>query len=135
MPESAGGAPTHSRRVTFDPARVRRWAETACDHNPLHLDPEFAACSRFGVPITHGHLLACVVVDTVQQQAGQRLTHGGRLSMRFRSPVPVGDELLVEYRASAGGDPTVQASCGDIQALHVELALAESAQTDETHVE
>jgi acyl dehydratase len=125
----------HPRTVTFDPARVRRWADVARDNNPLHLDPEFAASTRFGVPITHGHLVACVVIDTVQQHAGERLTQGGRISVRFRAPVPVGGDLQVDYRAGVGGDPVVRACCGDVQALQVEVALATPAHTEETHVE
>lgn len=81
------------REYDCDPATVRAWARAAGDHNPLHLDPEFAATTPFGVPIVHGHLLMAIVVNEVEELLGARLTDGGSVSIRFRAPVPVGSAL------------------------------------------
>lgn len=109
--------------LTFDAERVRGWARLTRDDNPLHLDPDFAATTPFGVPITHGHLLACVAVDAAQQRDGARLLEGGRLSVRFRAPVPVGAELRLEHRQVAGGHE-FHGYCRDTEALQTQVELA-----------
>jgi acyl dehydratase len=87
-----------SRIITADD--VARWARVAADDNPLHLDAEFAARTRFGRPIVHGSLLFALVSDAVQEADG-RLTAagGGELRVRFRAPVPVGSEVTLELRS------------------------------------
>ena len=41
------------RQITDD--LVRAFAELSGDHNPIHLDEEFAKRTRFGRRIAHGH--------------------------------------------------------------------------------
>ena len=53
----------HRRQFVCTPAVVESWADLAHDRNPLHLDPAFAAKTRFGRPIVHGHLMAAVEVE------------------------------------------------------------------------
>ena len=105
--------------LTFDAERVRDWARLTRDDNPLHLDPEFAATTSFGVPITHGHLLAAVAVDAAQQHHGVRLLEGGRVAVRFRAPVPVDAELRL---AKEAGDASRQCSALD---AFIDLARSE----------
>lgn len=109
--------------MTFDAERVRGWARLTRDDNPLHLDPDFAATTPFGVPITHGHLLACVAVDVAQQRDGVRLLEGGRVRVRFRAPVPVDVELRLEHREVAGGHE-IHGYCGDTEAVQVQVERA-----------
>lgn len=107
------------RTRTFPCSRdaVARWADLARDHNPLHLDPDFAAGTRFGVPIAHGHLLACVVLDELQEALGSSLVDGGEVDVRFRAPVPVGSEMtvdLVDTGDVKGGKPRVRCQGADV---------------------
>lgn len=104
---------------------VQAWARLARDHNPLHLDPEFAAQTQFGVPIVHGHLLASLVIDRVQMYMGDRPMP--KVSIRFKAPVPVGSELLVDVRSIGdSGVIEVVTFCGDYAPLdvHIERASA-----------
>lgn len=121
-PDAALGS---ADEMTFDAERVRGWAQLTQDGNPLHLDPDFAATTRFGVPITHGHLLACVALDAAQQRNGVRLIEGGRISVRFRAPVPVGAKFRLEHRGVTGGQEEIHGHCRDTDALqmHVELVM------------
>lgn len=97
-------------RRTIGPADVAAWAAVADDRNPLHLDPEFAAGTRFGAPIVHGSLLFSLVCDALQG-AGLAVD----LRMRFRGPVPVGAQVQVDVEAAerrarlrCGGDEPVE---------------------------
>jgi acyl dehydratase len=77
-------------KLTVDRERVARWARVVDDHNPLHIDAEYAATTRFEVPIVHGSLLFALVCNAAQQ-AGL----DGALTIRFRDPVPVGATVAV----------------------------------------
>lgn len=86
-------------RRTLSAAAVAGWADVADDHNPLHLDPDFAAGTRFGRPIVHGSLLFALVCDALQE-ADAGWTTSGQVRVRFRCPVPVGE--AVDVRVSDG---------------------------------
>lgn len=43
-------------RFSFTQAQVQTFADLTGDHNPIHIDPEYAATTRFGQCIIHGHL-------------------------------------------------------------------------------
>jgi acyl dehydratase len=93
---------------------VVAWADVVDDHNPLHLDADYAARTRFGRPIVHGSLLFSVVCDAVQESSGW--TPGQVLRMRFRSPVPVGEPVHLEHegamlRMRCGGVEPVEIGC------------------------
>lgn len=83
------------------------WAEVVDDHNPLHVDAEFAARTRFGAPIAHGSLLFALVCDALQEAGG----HPEEVAVRFRAPVPVGSTVRVAARSDDvhlecdGGEP------------------------------
>ena len=46
----------YQQPVQFSQDDVVRFAEVSGDHNPLHLDAEFAATTPFKRPIIHGML-------------------------------------------------------------------------------
>ena len=81
---------------TFDEAAVRAFAELSGDFNPVHLDADFAAATRFGRPIVHGLLTASLISTVV----GTRLPGQGSIyvsqTLRFRAPVFVGDTVRAE---------------------------------------
>lgn len=120
--------------TTFDTERVRGWARLTADENPLHLDPDFAATTPFGVPVTHGHLLACVAVNVAQQRDGGRLVEGGRVSVRFRAPVPVGAKLRLEHREVDDGHE-IHGYCADTDALQVRVEPGTIPAKEDTDVE
>jgi 3-hydroxybutyryl-CoA dehydratase len=112
------------RRFACTPAVVEAWAELAHDRNPLHLDPQFAASTPFGVPIAQGHLLAAVVANEVEAAVGERLTAGGSVSVAFRAPVPVGS--TVEVLTLGGGEAAAwsRASVAGSDVLRIEIEEA-----------
>ena len=52
---------TASITKTITDEDIRRFADASGDHNPLHLDEEFAKTTRFGRRIAHGMLSASLI--------------------------------------------------------------------------
>ncbi|MBF0339394.1 MAG: SDR family oxidoreductase [Magnetococcales bacterium] len=80
-------------RVTLEDAR--RFAELSGDHNPLHVDPAYAAGTTFGRPILHGAYAAGLLSRMAGMHLPGRscLLHGLRLS--FIAPIHPPAELRV----------------------------------------
>ena len=91
-PAALEGAP---RAVTQE--QLRAYADASGDHNPIHLDADYAAGTMFGKPIAHGMLVLAFVSEMMTDAFGERWLEGGSLRARFRAPVYPGDTV----RASA----------------------------------
>jgi acyl dehydratase len=82
---------------TFTEEDVRRFIEITGDTNPLHVDDEFAATTRFGRRVLHGMLSASIFSTMV----GMRLPGTGAIyraqSLRFLRPAYVGDTLTAHF--------------------------------------
>ncbi len=74
---------------------VRAYADAASDHNPIHIDSEFAATTPFGGTIAHGMLLLAYVSRLLTRRFGSAWIHGGTLDARFRVPAKVGSSVRV----------------------------------------
>lgn len=73
--------------------KIARYADASGDHNPLHIDPEFAATTQFEGPIAHGMLLLGYMSEMMTAAFGSRWIEGGRLKIRFRAPARPGDTV------------------------------------------
>ncbi|WP_300544980.1 MaoC/PaaZ C-terminal domain-containing protein [Maricaulis sp.] len=87
-----------SRRVarerTFSQADFDAFAALSGDNNPIHVDPDFSAHTRFGRTVAHGALLCSVLRGLVEE-----LVPGGRQvrqSTMYPAPSPAGEPLLFE---------------------------------------
>ena len=74
-------------------AQVARYADATGDHNPLHLDPAFAAETPYGRPIAHGMLVLAFVSERMTKTFGRTWLCEGKLKARFRAPVFPGDTV------------------------------------------
>ena len=81
------------RTVTQD--RVTAYAHASGDHNPIHLDEEFASTTRFGERIAHGMLSLAFVWEMISINYPSTWHHGGTVKTRFTSPVVPGEEVVV----------------------------------------
>lgn len=81
------------RTVTQD--RVNAYARASGDHNPIHLDEEFASTTRFGQRIAHGMLSLAFVWEMMSINYPAKWHDGGTVKTRFTSPVVPGEEVIV----------------------------------------
>lgn len=76
-------------------ADVDAFAELSGDHNPLHVDKDFAGKTNFGKPVVHGMLNAAYV----SKMLGMSLPGPGCVwlsqSLEFLAPAYIGDEMSV----------------------------------------
>ena len=74
---------------------IQLFAEVSGDHNPLHMNEEYASKTPFGQRIAHGALTASYISGIL----GNNLPGPGSifvgLSMRFRRPVYIGSDVTV----------------------------------------
>jgi len=78
---------------TITDGDVRAFAELTGDRNPVHLDEEYAAATRFGRRIAHG-MLGASLISTVL--AGELPGPGSvylSQTLRFTAPVYLGDTI------------------------------------------
>lgn len=89
---------------TFSQADYDLFAQLTGDDNPIHVDPEFAARTRFGRTLAHGMMLFSTLSGEAQRALG-----AGRVlevELMFPGPTYVGDPLAVtvaEESTSADG--------------------------------
>lgn len=72
---------------------VRAFAELTGDHNPVHLDEEYAASTRFGRRIAHGMLGASLISAVLANELPGRGTVYLSQTLRFTAPVFLGDTI------------------------------------------
>ena len=91
------------RRITRE--QLVQYADASGDHNPLHLDEEFARGTPYGRPIAHGMLVLALVSELMTRSFGAAWLRGGKLKVRFRAPVFPGDTVRATgtLKTSGGG--------------------------------
>jgi 3-hydroxybutyryl-CoA dehydratase len=106
-PLAAGAAlPVVTKQITQE--KINAYADAGGDHNPLHLDPEFAAATQFGGTIAHGMLVLAYVSEMLTTAFGADWLGGGRLKVRFRAPARPGDTVTASGQVtSVEGSRTV----------------------------
>lgn len=93
-----GDAATRSRTITDED--IRAFAELTGDRNPVHLDDEYAAGTRFGRRIAHGMLAASLISATLANELpGRGSVYLGQ-SLRFVAPVLPGDTVTARVEVT-----------------------------------
>lgn len=87
---------------SFSQADFDCFARLSGDHNPIHVDPEFSARSRFGRTVAHGLLLCSVLRGLLE-----KLVPGGRLAdqtVMFPAPTFADEPMRFVVSVTSGRD-------------------------------
>ncbi len=100
-----------TREVTLD--RIAKYAEASGDHNPLHLDADYASTTQFGGVIAHGMLSMAFIGELMEANFPETWHRGGKMKLRFKAPVYPGETVKVsgEVRSVREVDGTTEAQC------------------------
>ncbi len=94
------GQSAETKHVVTD-GDIRAFADVSGDHNPVHLDEDYAAATPFKSRIAHGMLSAGYISAVL----GNRLPGPGAIyisqTMNFKRPVRIGDEVTTRVAVSA----------------------------------
>ncbi|WP_420342022.1 MaoC family dehydratase [Paenirhodobacter sp.] len=112
---------------------ITLFAEISTDHNPVHLDEDYAKATPFKGRIAHGILTAALISAVIGNQLPGQGTIYLEQSLKFRRPVRPGDSVRAVVTVKAidpeRGRVTLETSCfvGDTMVLVGEaLVLAPS---------
>ena len=83
-----------AKQITQD--MINRYADAAEDHNPLHIDPEFAKTTRYGGTIAHGMLSVAFIQELMMRTFGRDWLESGVIEAGFMAPVRPGDAIVTE---------------------------------------
>jgi 3-hydroxybutyryl-CoA dehydratase len=115
MDVKVGDTFTKSRLVTDE--LVRAFADLSGDHNPLHLDDEFAAGTRFGKRIAHGMLSGAFISAVLGYEFRERRIVYLSQTMRFVAPVFIGDTVtttaMVKHIRKEKGIVRLETNCSN----------------------
>lgn len=100
--------------------QVRAFADLVGDHNPVHLDPEFARTTKYGGCICHGMLVASCISGCLVESLGQGTVYVEQV-VRFRRPVPVDSRIRVQL-----GDPQPSVKGQSLVSTVVEVQQGEA---------
>lgn len=85
----------------FTQEDIELFAKVSGDHNPIHLDEEFASKSRFGKRIAHGMFGASIISKVM----GMHFPGPGSVylkqSLEFMRPMYVGEKYMVEVKVES----------------------------------
>jgi 3-hydroxybutyryl-CoA dehydratase len=87
---------TAARVFIVDDAAIHAFADVSTDHNPVHVDEDFAANSPFKGRIAHGMLLGAYISATLASDLPGRGSIYVSQSLDFKRAVRPGDEATVE---------------------------------------
>lgn len=84
--------------------QIARYADASGDHNPIHVDEEFARGTPFGGTIAHGMLVLASISEMMAAAFGEAWLTGGRLRVRFRAPARPSDTITATATAQTQRD-------------------------------
>ena len=91
------GMSRHLRKVVSD-QDIEMFAQVSTDHNPVHLDDEYAQDTIFEGRIAHGMLTAGLISAVIGEQLpGHGTVYMGQ-TLKFLAPVRPGDMVYAEVK-------------------------------------
>lgn len=102
---------------SFSQEEFDRFAKLSGDNNPIHVDPEFSARTKFGKTVAHGMLL----YSTIERCLGVLLPGSGTVQvsqeLMFPAPTFVGQDVTIQLEVDSLPSPnTAEISTNIVQA-------------------
>ncbi|MBM0108892.1 SDR family NAD(P)-dependent oxidoreductase [Steroidobacter sp. S1-65] len=116
-------------RKVFDPQSQQRFAELSRDRNPVHVDTVAARRIGSGSTIVHGIHSVLWLLESVVD-GGVSVNGLGRLLVKFRSPILVGDEVTSEITCRLPNLIRARLWVDDTVALAVSMEFAGALDLD-----
>ena len=92
---------TRSLRKVVTDEDIRMFAEVSTDHNPVHMDDDYARDTIFEGRIAHGMLTAGLISAVIGEQLpGHGTVYMGQ-TLKFLAPVRPGDMVEAEVEVTA----------------------------------
>ena len=93
--------------------KINKWADAVDDHNPLHVDPEYAKKTKFKSTIAHGPLVLSYISEMMSNWVGTGWIESGKLlDIKFKAPVKPRDRIIIGGRVDekrvVGTDKIIQ---------------------------
>ena len=93
--------------------RIAAYAEASGDHNPVHVDPDYAITTEFGGVVAHGMLSMAFIAELVAVNFPGAWHSGAKMKLRFRAPVFPGETVSIfgSVRSVRDDDGVVIVQC------------------------
>ena len=95
MAYKVGHLETFKRRFTQED--FNRFADLSGDNNPIHVDPQFSARTRFGRTVAHGMLLYSTICRVLSTQYPGPGVLQIKQEMMFQNPTYTDTEITVKF--------------------------------------
>lgn len=92
---------TRSAAKTICDRSIALFAELSTDHNPVHLDEDYARGTIFGGRIAHGMLTAALISAVIGEQLPGHGTVYLKQDLKFLAPVRPGDHVEARVKVAA----------------------------------
>lgn len=92
---------TFSSTKQITDKEIHTFAELVNDYNPIHLDDEYAATTRFGKRIAHGLLTSGLISGVLGYQLAERKVLYLSQTLKFTAPVFVDDTITAAATVKA----------------------------------
>ena len=76
-------------------ANINKYADASGDHNPIHIDQEFASKTPAKGTIAHGMLVLAYISQVLTSAFGVSWVSAGKIDVRFKTPARPGDTLSI----------------------------------------
>lgn len=85
-----------SETVKITDKMVHQFAEMSGDHNPIHLNDEYAKTTRFGRRIAHGMILGSLISRLLNDKIGSGGIYLAQ-TLKFVNPVFIDEDVTFEF--------------------------------------
>ena len=86
---------------TITQQQLSAYADASGDHNPIHVDEDFARTTMFGGTIAHGMLVLALIGEMMFAAHGEAWASRGKLKVRFKAPARPGDTITASAHVTS----------------------------------